>query len=152
VFQTVLLPYHQANRIVSVMEKRACVAGCRRHVGGTHGGRQVPCSCGAVPWKLLWKGSHSPAALPGPKRALLWEPKFPPSPWCTAALSYLCSWCHRWASRGSKVGWDRKRVRAKSNHLRRCERILTRDVSLAPSDSRIFSLNSEDGQSNEGRG
>lgn len=114
VFLTVLLPYHQASRSISYGREGTHSWMLKRHRSG-YTEEQKPCNPGAGHWKLLWKGSHSATVLPGPKCALLWELMLPPSSYCTATLSYLCFWCH--CSGGSKVGWVRKYVGEKSNHL-----------------------------------
>lgn len=113
VFLTVLLPYHQASRNISVTGKRAHTAGCWHRKGYTE--EEKLSNSGAGHWKLLWKGSHRAMALPGPKCALLWELMIPPSSHCPATFSYPCFWSH--SSGGSKVGWVRKHVWEKNNHL-----------------------------------
>lgn len=100
----------------SVLWKGGHTAGCwqKRHRRG-YTEEEKPCNPGAGHWKLLWKGSHRAMALLGPKCALLWELMIPSSSYCTATLPYLCFWSH--CSGGSKVGWVRKYLWEKSNHL-----------------------------------
>lgn len=159
VFLTVLLPFHQVSRNISVREKRARPTGCwHKRQRRVYIEEEKLCNPGAGHWKLLWKGSHRAMALPGPICALFWELMIPSYYYCPATLSYLCFWSH--CSGSSKVGWVRKHAQEKNNHLshsakgykertewkkRRCFFMPLRFLNL-----KSVNIKSEEGQSSTG--
>lgn len=145
-FLTVLLPYHQASRNVSVMEERAHIAGCREkglqredvegdrcprvpvQVTGSCCGRAATAPQFSLRPNVLCSGSscshHLLMAQPPPAAS---------APGATAGPHVAL----RWAGLGNRFGW---KVTSRAILQIQWGQSGTReDVSLAPSDSCIWS-------------